>query len=201
MHVSNAGRKMIEAFEGCVLHAYPDTATGDDPWTIGYGCTGPNIRPGLVITQVEADQMLSDRLAREFESGVMAAIGDAPTTQAQFDAMISLAFNIGVGAFKGSTVALMHKAGNTQAAADAFALWNRAGGRTLAALTIRRLAEAKLYLSQPSGIAGDVPMAVSPIEIIKRIQTTLGVVSDGAFGRRSRAAMNAVLVAVGQPGI
>lgn len=200
MKVSEACRKMIAGFEGCVLHAYQDVV---GVWTIGVGHT-EGVRPGQTITQAQADQLLADDLGNVYGPGVLVAIGDAPTTQAQFDAMTSLAFNIGVSAFKSSTVCRMHKAGNYAAAAEAFHLWNRAGQRVLEALTRRRLAEAKLYLSRSPVVTGDPaggPSAVSPRDTIKRIQEALGVVSDGIFGPRSRAALNTVLTAAGQPGI
>jgi len=143
MHVSPAGRKLIERNEGCVLHAYHDVV---GVLTIGYGCTGVGVHEGQVITQEEADQMLSDRLAHEFEPGVSAAIGAAPTTQAEFDAMVSLAFNIGVGAFHHSTVAREHVNGDIEAAADAFLLWDKAGREVLPALQRRRAEERAMYL-------------------------------------------------------
>jgi lysozyme len=206
MKVSEAARRMIAKFEGCVLHAYPDPATGGDPWTIGYGHTA-GVKPGQTITQAQADQMLATDLDKIYGPGVLAAIGNAPTTQNQFDAMTSLAFNIGVGAFEGSTVCRMHKAGNYEVAAEAFALWNRAAGRPLAALTRRRLAEAKLYLTaveaQPQDAAPPVSASDAPnaISKIKAVQLVLGVEQDGDFGKISRAALNEVLAAAGQPGV
>ena len=144
MQTSAAGIALIKSFEGCKLGAYYDSV---GVLTIGYGDTGPDVKPGLVISQEEADRRFAGRLSREFEPGVRAAIEDAPTTQGQFDAMVSLAYNIGVGGFKGSTVARMHKAGNYTAAAEAFSLWVKANGRVLAGLVRRRGEEAKLYLS------------------------------------------------------
>ena len=191
MKVSEAGRRLIEGFEGCRLAAYRDIV---GVWTIGYGHT-EGVHLGQIITQAQADQMLADDLDHVYGPGVLDAIGDVPTTQAQFDAMTSLAFNIGVGGFARSTVCRMHKAGNYTAASEAFVLWNKAGGRTLEALTRRRLTEAKLYLSE----AASPPVsAVTPVETIKRIQEALGVVSDGIFGPRSLGALNKIILASGQ---
>lgn len=217
-----AGITLIKANEGCRLTAYPDPATGGDPWTIGFGDTGPDVRPGLRITQQEAEDRLTARLAREFEPGVSAAIGDAPTTDNEFSAMISLAYNIGVGAFKGSSVARLHRAGNHAAAASAFALWNKAGGAVLAGLTRRRKEEADLYLRpasvpaappvaaaapQPSAPASDAP-TVTPatvVEKIKDVQRDLQVLHlyagaiDGQVGSGTAgAAMKAYYAATGQ---
>ena len=113
-------------------------------WTIGYGSTGPGIGPDTVWTHEEADEHFRRHLAH-FANGVEAAIGDVPTTDAQFAAMVSLAYNIGLGAFKRSTVLKRHKKGFYPEAAEAFLLWNKAGGRVLKGLTRRREAEKALY--------------------------------------------------------
>ena len=54
MEYSKDGAHLTEQFEGCKLTAYPDPATGGDPWTIGYGHTGNDVYPGLTITQEQA---------------------------------------------------------------------------------------------------------------------------------------------------
>jgi lysozyme len=129
-----AGIDLIKRNEGCKLTAYLDEVANPPVWTIGYGCTGPGIVRSLTITQAQAEEMLTTRLAQEFEPGVLAAIGSAPTIQSQFDAMVSLAWNIGVGAFAKSTVARLHKAGDYAGAAAAFELWDHAGGQVNDAL-------------------------------------------------------------------
>lgn len=182
-----AGLEIIKHFEGCKLAAYQDVA---DVWTIGYGDTGPDVKPGLVISQEEAERRLANRLAREFEPGVRAAIEDAPTTQGQFDSMVSLAYNIGVAAFKSSTVARMHKAGNYTAAAEAFLLWVKAGGKVLSGLVRRREEEARLYLSDVhKAPAAPIPNANNPDWHIREAQRLLGVKADGIFGPVSQAAL------------
>ena len=142
----------IAAHEGYVGQAYRDPV---GIWTIGYGCTGEPVHQGLTITQQQADDMLSNRLAQEFEPKVMAELGNVPTTQGQFDAMVSLAFNIGTGriehgqgegGFDGSSVARFHKAGEYDKAADAFLLWDKAGGQVVDALDRRRAEEGQVYL-------------------------------------------------------
>lgn len=133
---------LMHHFEGCKLTAYRCPA---GIWTIGYGDTGAHVKPGLVWTQAQADAAFVDRLAREFEPGVMRAIGDAATTPGQFGAMVALAYNIGVGAFSRSSVAKRHVAGDHAGAGAAFLMWNKAGGRVLAGLTRRRTAERLLY--------------------------------------------------------
>jgi len=161
MKVSPEGRALIERNEGLRLDAYPDPATGGDPWTIGYGDTGPDVVEGLTITKEEADERLSRRLEDDFGQNVNEEIGDAPTTQGQFDAMVSLAYNIGNGGakhqhghhgFDGSSVLREHLAGNYQAAADDFLLWNKAGGREMPGLTRRREEEAQMYIDDSPGV-------------------------------------------------
>ena len=143
MNTSEAGRAFIERNEGCRLDAYRDIV---GVLTIGYGCTGRDVHEGMTITQAEADQMLRDRLAHDFEPSVNHVIGNAPTTQGQFDAMVSLAYNIGVGGFAKSSVLREHKAMNYEAAAAAFVMWNKAGGRVVRGLTRRRQEEAQTYI-------------------------------------------------------
>lgn len=199
MHTSPAGRALVERNEGLRLTAYPDPATGGDPWTVGYGDTGSDVVPGLVITKEDADRRLSNRLSREFEPAVNHAT-TVPTTQAQFDAMVSLAYNIGTGGFGNSSVLRHHLAGDHQAAADAFLLWNRAAGRVLPALTRRRAEERALYLSDAAPAVAPAPPAPSvPIPSAREMQTTLAALGfdpggiDGVWGTRSAAALAAYL--------
>lgn len=153
MTPSNACVKLIQQFEGCAkkrpdgkFAAYPDPGTGGDPWTIGWGSTGPDIKPGTVWTQQQCDDRFNAHL-QEFAQGVASAIGSAATTQQQFDAMVSFAYNVGLGNLKSSTLLKLHKAGNYKGAAAEFAKWNKAAGKVLPGLTRRRAAEAALYAS------------------------------------------------------
>lgn len=144
---SAAGRKLITSFEGTRLAAYPDPATGGDPWTIGVGHTGPEVRKGLTITLAQADELLESDL-RRFEAAVNRL---APkTTQAQFDALVSFAFNVGDAALAKSTLLKKHNAGDLDGAAAQFALWNKANGKVMAGLTRRRAAEARMYQGLPA---------------------------------------------------
>lgn len=142
--VGKAGLDLIKSFEGLELKAYPDPATGGDPWTIGYGHTGPEVKPGLVWTQAQANNAIADDVTR-FSSGVSDLIGAAPTTAGQFDAMVSLAYNVGLGSLKESTLLRLHKEGDYAGAAAQFIRWNKAAGKVMAGLTRRREAEGKLY--------------------------------------------------------
>jgi lysozyme len=151
MNPSSACISLIQQFEGCAkkhasggFEAYPDPATGGDPWTIGWGSTGPDIRKGVVWTQQQCDDRLSQHLG-EFGSAVAKAIGDAPTTQHQFDAMVSFAYNLGAANLASSTLLKKHKAGDHAGAAAEFGRWNKAAGKVMTGLTRRRAAEAALY--------------------------------------------------------
>lgn len=149
--VGPQGIALIKRFEGCarlrtdgMVEAYPDPASGGDPWTIGWGATGAGIGPGTVWTQGECDERLArdlERYAREVER----ALDGAPTTQAQFDALVSFHYN--TGAIARATLTKLHRKGDFCAAKAEFGRWNRAAGRILKGLTRRRAAEAELYAS------------------------------------------------------
>lgn len=147
MVVSKKGLDLIKRSEGCKLTAYPDPASGGDPWTIGYGATGAGIKKGVVWTQAQADSRLADDVSR-FADGVSSLIGSAPTTQGQYDAMVSLAFNVGLTNLKESTLLRLHKEGDYAGAANQFARWRFAAGKELPGLVKRRAAEAALYGGQ-----------------------------------------------------
>jgi len=141
--------EVMHHFEACRLRAYLCPAK---VWTIGWGNTfyedGSPVRRGDEITQARADALFTHKLRTEFEPAVIRAIGGAATTPAQFGAMVSLAYNIGGGAFARSRVALMHRNGNHVEAAKAFGNWTRGGGRVLPGLVRRRNVERLLYEGQ-----------------------------------------------------
>lgn len=124
LRMSAEGRAALIAREGKRLRAYQDTK---GIWTIGVGHTSaagaPTVKPGLVITDAECDAILARDLAR-FEQAVNAALARA-VPQKSFDALVSLAFNIGTGAFAGSTVVKRINAGDLTGAADAILMWNK----------------------------------------------------------------------------
>ena len=146
MVTNDAGIKLIKEFEGLKLQAYQDIA---GIWTIGHGHTRTASK-GMEITNEGAHRLLQDDL-KATEDGVTRALGDVPTTPHQFSAMVALAYNIGVGAFRDSTVLREHKKGNHDTAAQAFLMWDKAtinGKLTpVAGLKRRREAEAELYMT------------------------------------------------------
>jgi lysozyme len=155
--ISPEGLALIKRFEGCArkrpdgqFEAYPDpgsslsrTGSGSgDPWTIGWGATGQRICKGMVWTQEQCDARLAADLAR-FAREVVRALGSAPTSQAQFDALVSFHYN--TGAIARATLTKLHKAGKFDEAAAQFGKWVHAGGKRLTGLVRRREAEAALY--------------------------------------------------------
>jgi lysozyme len=142
--INAKGKALLCKFEGCKLDSYRDSV---GVATIGYGHTGPDVRIPMSITPERAEELLEQDLAR-FETGVEALIGGAATSSDQFSALVSLAYNIGIGNLSTSTVLKRHKLGNAMGAANAFLMWNRAGKQILAGLTRRREAERALYLGE-----------------------------------------------------
>jgi lysozyme len=141
--VSQAGVDLIHSFESCKLTAYPDPGSVDGkPWTIGWGSTGPGIAKGVVWTQKQADERFAADLGR-FEKAV--ALMAPVTTQSQFDALVSFAYNVGLSALNDSTLLRLHNKGDYAGAKDQFARWNKNDGKVMNGLTRRRAAEAALY--------------------------------------------------------
>ena len=153
MKISENGLRLIQEFESFEAKPYLDSAK---VWTIGYGSTYyPNgkkvtgrdkpitrqyaetIQRHVIATDFEP--VINDLLKREIASGFI--------NQNMFDAIISLTYNIGVNGFKRSSVLRLLKQGDKQNAADAFLLWNMAGGKVLNGLVKRREKERQLFLS------------------------------------------------------
>jgi lysozyme len=140
---------LIKRFEGCRLTAYPDPGTGGDPWTIGWGSIGPGIKKGVTWTQDQADARLAADVLK-FGEGVDKALAGAATTANQKGALVSLAYNIGLGNFTSSTLLKKHRAADYQAAGVQFLLWNKAAGKVLNGLVLRREAESRVYMGLPA---------------------------------------------------
>lgn len=145
MKLNQRGIDLIKSFEGCRLKAYPDPATGGEPWTIGWGHAGPEVHQGLVWTQQQADECLANDLAK-FSSQIKPLI-HFNLTDNQFSALISLAYNIGIGNFQHSTLLKLINVGVIAKAKDEFEKWDKAGGKEMPGLLRRRLAERTLFLA------------------------------------------------------
>lgn len=133
---------LIQQFEGCKLTAYLCPA---GVWTIGWGSTGIGVSKGVTWTQSEADERYKKDMA-VFKTGVKKLV-TVPISNNQLEALTSFAYNLGIGALKGSTLLKYLNAGNYQAAANQFLRWDKAGGKVLSGLTRRRTAERNLFLS------------------------------------------------------
>lgn len=144
MRIGKAGTELLKTFEGLRLEAYLCPA---GVWTIGYGHTD-GVKAGDKVDEAAAGALLRDDLAK-FERCVSRAIV-RPMNQNQFDAFVCLAFNIGCGAFAGSTAARRFNADlPPKLVTEAMKRWNKAGGKVLAGLVRRREAEAALFLKEP----------------------------------------------------
>lgn len=145
MHVSPSGVDLICNFEGLRLKAYDD---GVGVWTIGFGTTkypnGIRVRKGDTCTLDQAKAYMQNDL-KSFEQTVNNTV-KVPLNQNQFDALVSLAYNIGSTAFKNSTLVKRLNEGNYNAAANQFNVWVNAGGKRMQGLVNRRAAERTLFL-------------------------------------------------------
>lgn len=150
LRLGEAGRALIRKWEGCArrradgrFEAYPDPGSADGrPWTIGWGSTGPDIGPGTVWTQAQCDARF-DRDIERYVAEVAATLGDARTSAAQFDALVSFHYN--TGAIRKATLTRLHRQGRFAEAAREFGKWIYNDGRVLAGLKKRRGEEAALY--------------------------------------------------------
>jgi lysozyme len=138
--LSPKGLASTKRFEGLRLTAYQDSV---GVWTIGFGHTGPDVHPGLVITEPQAEALLIADM-RSAVACVNAAV-KVSLTQGQFDALADFTFNCGRHNFLGSTLLRKLNAGDYDGAAPQFASWDHAGGQVLPGLLARRKAEAALF--------------------------------------------------------
>jgi lysozyme len=145
MEVNKAGKDLIKQFEGCKLKAYKCPAGLD---TIGYGNTwypdGTKVKPEDVITQERANELL-DIIVEDFAKKVKPLIKQNLTDN-NFSALVSFAYNVGVGNLKKSTLLKKVNANPKDETIRAeFMKWTKANNVVLKGLVRRREAEAKLY--------------------------------------------------------
>lgn len=156
MRTSQAGLDVIKAFEGFRARS---ERLPNGRWIIGYGHMR-RAREGIRVNETEAEAILREYDLPPVERHVMRCVL-APMTQNEFDALVSLAFNIGAKAFSSSDVVASINGGNRLDAAQAFDHWRQAkiGGRVqiVDALVRRRAAEKALFLNAP----GRMPIASS----------------------------------------
>jgi lysozyme len=148
LRISDAGLSLIKRWESCVLHPYLCSA---GKWTIGYGhrLTLYEVRNPRNILLIEALQLLVTDV-RVYEIFVNSCVR-VPISQSQFDALVSLCFNIGCGNFEKSTLIRTLNAGDILTAANEFLKWNKVKNtRTglydvLKGLSNRRMAERAMF--------------------------------------------------------
>lgn len=156
MKVSPIGVALIKEFESCKLKAYPDPKTGDAPWTVGWGATGSDVESNTVWTQEQADDRLSTDI-EEREEKVIRAL-KVQATQGQFDAIVSIVFNVGFGSStrdgilrlkNGNPSTLIRKfnSGDFVGSCGEFLKWISPGSTVSNGLLRRRKAEVVLFKS------------------------------------------------------
>ena len=159
MSISEAGIQLIKSFEGCHNQPYRCPAV---LWTIGYGRVLYPDQARLKTDQRanyplrsehnrlwnadEIDSLLEADLLR-FSAGVLRLCPAAADNQCHMDAMVSFAFNVGLGNLQSSTLRMKYNRGDYDGAADEFLKWNKAGGKVLRGLERRREAERALFLA------------------------------------------------------
>lgn len=141
MKMTYNGLALTKQFEGCRLEAYQDSG---GVWTVGYGHTAPEVRKDVVMTQEQADAALF----HDIQSAVD-CVNEAVTatlSQNKFDALVDFCFNVGRGAFLGSS--LLHRVNllDFVGAAAEFMKWINVDHRAVEGLVKRRMAERDLFL-------------------------------------------------------
>jgi lysozyme len=178
MKISDAGIKLLTRFEGCVLNVYKDAAGLD---TIGIGHL---VKPGETFESPftrEAAENLLRRDVADAESAVNRSVTIALNAH-QFDACCSLAFNIGGGAFSRSSLVKAINAQRWDECPQLFMLWNKAGGKVLQGLVMRRSLEAAMFMTpMPTEPTDTAAVMASVYETSSRMVGEL-VARDMAFG-------------------
>lgn len=137
--------ELLRKFEGFRAKAYPDPATGGDPWTIGFGATGPEISKGVVWTRAQAEADLSKRvteLLTKIRDSVRVGIPPAAV-----GVLASFAYNVGFAAFARSTLLRKLNSRDFAGAAAQFDFWTKAGGKVFPGLVKRRAQERAAFES------------------------------------------------------
>lgn len=143
MQINQKGLDLVKSFEGCKLESYYCPAK---VLTIGYGHTGSDVKAGMNITLARAEELLKQDLSN-FEIGVNKLVTSKLNSN-QFSALVSFAYNCGLGNLKSST--LLKKINTNPfdlTIKQEFQKWNKAGGQALAGLIRRRKVESDLYFS------------------------------------------------------
>lgn len=159
MRCNDEGIDLIKSFEGCHNQPYLCPAK---LWTVGYGHVlypeqarlkaderaSYKLKPehNRVWDADEIDALLAEDLHR-FEAGVLRLCPAAADSDRHFSALVSFAFNVGLGNLQASTLRMKYNRGDFEGAADEFLKWRKSNGVVLAGLERRRKAERYLFLS------------------------------------------------------
>ena len=196
MKTSQQGLELIKRFEGFSEKPYLCPAK---VWTIGYGSTHGISKNTPPVTKEQAEELLRRDL-REFEHDINEAV-KVPLTQGQFDALVSLVYNIGSGAFRKSTLLRQLNQGKYDKVPYELARWNKAGGKILPGITRRRAAEAALWSEDAEPVSGvtvqrDVPriMTKENISMAAGIAGTAGMSQIAEGNGPIQYALAAVIV-------
>jgi lysozyme len=172
--VNKAGIDLIKGFEGFSSKPYPDPGTGAKPFTIGYGTTiyedgkevtmqDPYISEERAIQLLEHDVI---KFSNSVEKLVKISINDN-----EFAALVSFAYNCGIGNLTSSTLLkLLNANADKTAIGDQFLRWDKAAGKVMAGLTRRRQAERSLFLANPSASNGHLSGAPTDEEINQKLK-------------------------------
>ena len=143
--ISQHGLDKLKQWEGLKTKAYQDTG---GVWTIGYGHTAtagdPKPYKGMVITEAEAGNILLQDLTK-YEAAVENNV-NVKLNDNEFAALVSFAFNVGINAFKSSTLLKKLNKGNYDAIPSELMKWVKAGGKKVQGLVNRRRAEGYLWM-------------------------------------------------------
>jgi len=182
MKMTDEGVKLIMTFEGFRAEAYKDPV---GVWTIGFGHTSaagePAVAGGLKVTREEAEIILK-RDVENFATGVAAKV-TAALDDAQFSALVSFAYNVGLANFAKSSVLAAVNKGDLAAVPRRLQMWTKAGGRVLPGLVKRRAAEAALFVSGPgSDETASAPVEPVPGKVLPKSTTALAAIISALAG-------------------
>jgi GH24 family phage-related lysozyme (muramidase) len=148
MNISQTGIDLIKSFEGLRLESYKAVST-EKHMTIGYGHYGPDVKVDQKLTKKQAEDLLKKDL-KTFVDGVNSLV-KVKVNSNQFDALVSFAYNCGLGALKTSTLLEKLNSGDYLGASKEFERWTKSGGKELKGLVTRRNKEKNLFLKPTSG--------------------------------------------------
>lgn len=185
MKLSEEGLRLICSFEGyherlpdgrCKAYQRVYNGKKDVP-TIGYGCT-EGVRMGMVWTEAEAQAALRKEIAR-FESAITRMV-TVDLNQNEYDALVSLAYNVGEGALQKSTLLRKLNRGDRAGAAKEFHKWVNVNKRPVAGLVSRRIRESALFLKPVE--APDEPFMPQAVEQPAPVASATAVKAAGLMG-------------------